>query len=136
MSNENRTEGMRPEMAAPYKAPTLNPEQVAEIAHEANRAYCIAIGDDSQKPWDEAEDWQRDSAVAGVLFHIANPWATPEMSHESRLDVKREQGWKYGAVKDAEKREHPCFTDYRFLPVEQRAKNHIFQGVVRACLKV
>jgi hypothetical protein len=30
-------------------------EQIARVAYEANRAYCRTIGDDSQKPWDEAE---------------------------------------------------------------------------------
>ena len=41
-------------------------EQLAKIVHGANKAYCEAHGDFSQKPWDEAEGWQRESAIAGV----------------------------------------------------------------------
>lgn len=114
----------------------LDLEQIAAIAHEANRAYCQAIGDHSQLPWDEAPDWQKDSAINGVLFHVANPDATPENSHESWLREKTEQGWKYGPVKDPEKREHPCCVPYSELPVEQRAKDYIFRAVVRACFEI
>ncbi len=45
-------------------------ELLAAAAHIANRAYCHAIGDDSQPLWDDAPDWQKASArngVAGVL---------------------------------------------------------------------
>lgn len=111
-------------------------EEVARIAHEVNRAYCGALGDFSQLPWDHAPDWQKDSAIKGVLFHIANPRATPEQSHESWLREKVEQGWTYGPVKDADKREHPCCVPYSELPLEQRAKDYIFRGVVRACFEI
>lgn len=41
-------------------------EACARAAHEANRAYCLALGDTSQLPWEEALGWQRDSAIKGV----------------------------------------------------------------------
>lgn len=41
-------------------------EACAEAAHEANRVYCEAIGDQSQMPWRAAPGWQRESAKAGV----------------------------------------------------------------------
>ena len=47
--------------------------QIAEVAHEANRAYCNSLGDDSQKEWEEAPDWQRQSAIKGVEFIRDNP---------------------------------------------------------------
>ena len=31
---------------------------VAQIAHEANRAYCASLGDHSQLPWDDAAAWR------------------------------------------------------------------------------
>lgn len=41
-------------------------EQIARMAHEANRAYCQALGDDSQPAWEDAPEWQAlfDSAAA------------------------------------------------------------------------
>jgi len=107
-------------------------EGIARICHEANRAYCRSIGDESQLPWEDAPEWQRTSAVNGVLFTLRNPGAPPSASHESWLEEKRATGWKYGPVKDPEKKEHPCFVPYGDLPVEQRRKDALFQAVVRA----
>lgn len=104
---------------------------IAKVAHEANRAYCTAIGDDSQPPWDQAPDWQRDSAIKGVEAHLASD-LTPQESHEAWLEHKRAEGWTYGEVKNADLKQHPCFVPYAELPIEQRAKDYIFAGVVRA----
>lgn len=46
---------------------------IAKICHQANKAWCEVTGDNSQKDWDEAEEWQRESAIKGVAFKIANP---------------------------------------------------------------
>lgn len=107
-------------------------EQIAKVAHEINRAYCQAVGDNSQPTWEEAPDWQRSSAVNGVIFHMTNPDATPENSHESWLRQKSEEGWKYGPVKNPDTKEHPCFVPYSELPVEQRAKDYLFRQVVHS----
>ncbi len=105
---------------------------IARACHEVNRGYCQAIGDTSQVPWDEAPQWQKDSAINGVQMHLANPEATPEQSHESWMAEKRAAGWKYGPVKDVVKREHPCFRPYDSLPPEQRAKDFLFRATVHA----
>jgi hypothetical protein len=107
-------------------------KQIAKTAHEINRAYCLAIGDDSQPSWEDAPQWQRDSAIAGVAFHMANPDAKPSDSHESWLKQKEEEGWKYGPVKNPETKEHPCYVPYDELPVEQKAKDYLFIAVVRS----
>lgn len=103
---------------------------IARVAHEINRAYCASLGDASQPAWEDAPEWQKASALAGVDMHLANPDATPEQSHESWLAQKSAEGWKYGPVKDAEKKEHPCFLPYADLPAEQKAKDYLFRGVV------
>lgn len=109
---------------------------IAQVAHEANRAYCAAIGDTSQVAWADAPDWQKESAVNGVKMHVANPAATPENSHESWLAEKVAAGWVYGPVKDAEKKTHPCCVPYAQLDAQQRAKDYIFRGVVHAMVAV
>lgn len=108
--------------------------EIARICHEANRGYCAALGDHSQPAWDDAPDWQKESAMKGVEFIDANPDASPSASHESWLEQKRLDGWVYGAVKDAVAKTHPCFVPYDELPVEQRAKDYIFGAVARAML--
>ena len=106
--------------------------EIARACHEANRGLCIAQGDHSQKPWDEAPAWQRDSAMKGVAFCLANPDAPPSANHESWLKEKSATGWKYGKVKDENKKEHPCFVPYEQLPPEQKVKDHVFKSIVGA----
>jgi hypothetical protein len=110
--------------------------QIAELCHEVNRAYCTALGDTSQPPWASAPEWQTTSAVDGVLFHLAHPDATPEESHATWRQAKEADGWTFGPVKDAQKKEHPCIVPYAQLPVDQRAKDHLFIAVVRHCAAI
>ena len=109
----------------------MNDEQIAKVAHEVNRAYCKALGDMSQQAWENAPEWQRNSAIKGVAFHRANPDAGPDHGHNAWLREKEADGWKYGPVKDVKKKEHPCFVPYDELPVEQKAKDFLFREVVR-----
>lgn len=109
-------------------------EQIARICHEVNAAYCRGLGDDTQPSWDNAPDWQKTSCMNGVRAIQKNPNQTPEMSHESWLKEKEATGWKYGPVKDPEKKEHPCFVPYDRLPAGQRAKDELFIAVVKACV--
>ena len=98
----------------------------------ANRELCEQLGDDTQKAWEDAPQWQVVSAINGVRFHLENPDATPANSHESWLAQKEADGWKYGPVKNEETKEHPCFVPYAELPPEQQAKDHLFRSIVHA----
>ena len=110
-------------------------EQIAKVCHETNRAFCQTLGDNSQKPWDEAEQWQRDSAIKGVHFRIGNPNAPASAQHDAWTADKVADGWKYGEVKDAVVKTHPCLVDYDLLPIEQRLKDYLFQAVVDSFTK-
>lgn len=114
----------------------MNTPTIARLCHEVNRAYCQTIGDFSQPSWEEAPDWQKTSAINGVLHVIENPDATQSDSHASWYVEKSRNGWKYGPVKDPIKKEHPCMVPYADLPPEQRAKDTLFLAVVRACLSM
>lgn len=106
-------------------------EACAHAAHEANRAYCRALGDKSHAPWESAPEWQKKSArngVEGVLLRSNGP----RESHESWIAEKQASGWSYGPIKDETKKEHPCFVPYDQLPEAQRAKDTIFVNVVNA----
>lgn len=106
-------------------------DAVAKICHEANRALCQALGDNSQPSWGDAPEWQKQSARNGVEFHVMNN-APPSASHENWLKEKAAAGWKYGPVKDPEKKEHPCFVPYDQLPAEQKYKDYLFRSIVHA----
>lgn len=106
-----------------------NLELIAKIAHNVNRGYCLSIGDNSQPTWEDAPQWQKDSAIMGVKFHLEAE-RSPSDSHNSWMKQKEEEGWKYGPVKDPEKKEHPCFVPYSELPKEQQTKDYLFKAVV------
>lgn len=107
----------------------MTPEQIAELCHEVNRAYCQSIGDNSQPAWELAPQWQKDSAIAGVKMHLAEH-KTPEESHAAWMAHKASDGWVYGPVKDPDAKTHPCMVAYDELPQEQRSKDYLFRAVV------
>jgi hypothetical protein len=107
-------------------------EEIGKVAHAINRAYCASLGDNSVSAWEDAPESHKASILAGVDMHLANPDATPEQSHESWLEAKKADGWKYGKVKDEEKKTHPCFLPYEKLPAAQKAKDYLFRATVHA----
>jgi hypothetical protein len=116
-----------------------DPDRVLDAAiaaHEANRILCQALGDNSQPAWEDAPQWQQSSALKGVKAVAENPEITPEQQHQSWLDVKAVDGWKYGPVKNPETKEHPCFVPYSELPPQQQLKDHMFGIVVRSVLGI
>lgn len=111
-------------------------ESAAEAAHEANRILCLSHGDMSQPFWRDAPQWQKESEISGVRAIWNDPSLTPEKSHEGWLEIKRRDGWKWGAVKSVTAKEHPSFLPYRNLSATDRLKNEMFGLVVRAKLGI
>lgn len=108
-------------------------EPIARVCQEANRAYCMALGDFSQLPWDEAPEWQRKSSIAGVRaqFEIGRYGSiTPEQMHDKWLEYKLRDGWRYGEKKDAEAKTHPCLLPFNALPEEEQVKDSLFIALV------
>ena len=123
--------GSNPAWTAKSKGLEMIAVEIARVCHEANRAYCLSLEDSSQSAWDDAPEWQQESAILGVKAHLkAN--LNPEQSHELWMDEKIQQGWQWGSVKDPAKKEHPCIVPYHDLPVGQRRKDVLFSAVVEA----
>jgi hypothetical protein len=116
----------------------LSRAQIDSIAcqcHEANRQYCISLGDTSQPSWHDAPDWQKDSAKDGVLFMVRGNFPTPEESHQNWMNHKTADGWVYGEEKDPIAKTHYCMVPYAELPAEQRKKDEIFRNTVISAMK-
>ena len=100
---------------------THDPILLAAITcHEVNRTFCENTFDYSQKCWDEAPEWQKESAIKGVEFVRDNPDAPPSANHDSWLEEKRNTGWVYGPVKDSEAKTNPCLLPYSELPDSEK----------------
>lgn len=104
----------------------------AAAAHGANRMYCESLGDFTQPSWERASKEHRDSVLDGVRYAARHPDATPEDSHANWLKLKESEGWKYGPVKDPERKEHPCMVSYEQLLQEHKLKDSLFLAVARA----
>ena len=107
--------------------------ETAKVCHEANRAICLAH-QEAMKPWEGAEEWQRRSAIDGVVHLLKNPDATPEQLHMNWVRDKKNDGWVYGAIKDTEQKTHPCLKEYHTLLPKDRLKDEVFLAIVRAMM--
>lgn len=106
--------------------------QVAEMCHEVNRVYCRIFTNESQAPWDSAPEWQKESAIDGVIAHLmSNFRLNPEQSHNAWLEAKLRAGWTYGEAKDADKKQHPCMLPFKALPISQRLKDELFKDTCK-----
>lgn len=112
--------------------PSLDVLRIAMVCHQANKAWCEMHEDYSQKDWDKAEDWQRQSAITGVLFRIGNPEAGHDAQHNAWLEDKKKDGWVYGEVKDTVAKTHPCIVPFEELPEIQKKKDALFCSIVDA----
>jgi hypothetical protein len=112
----------------------MNVEQIARVCHEANKAFCEGIYDFSQEHWDDAEQWQKDSAIAGVKYAIENPDAPDSAQHDAWCADKIKDGWCFGEVKDPIKKTHHCLVPFEDLPSQQQAKDTLFKAVCKSLL--
>jgi hypothetical protein len=107
-------------------------EFIAKVCHQANKMWCEVNGDDTQKDWLEAEEWQRESAINGVQFRLLNPNAKNDAQHNAWVEEKINDGWIYGKIKDSKNKTHPCIIPFEQLPEFQRKKDALFCSIVDA----
>ena len=106
--------------------------KIARTCRDANRAWCEANGDLSQKSWEKAAAWQQESAILGVTFVIDNPDALDSALHDAWCLEKTNPGWTHGEVKDETFKTHPCLVPFSKLPPHQQAKDRLFRAIVKA----
>lgn len=109
--------------------------EIAEVCHEANRAYSKALGDYYHRVWDDAPEWQKQSAIEGVESLIESG-ATPKEMHERWSKFKRDNGWIFGPYKNYEQKTHPCLVAYENLPRHERRKDDLFIAIVNTLKSV
>lgn len=114
------------------RAPRTDIAQIAKVAHDANRSFCMTIGDPVPPTWEEASLEQRQSIMSGVAWRIANPYAAPGAQHESWRQSKIANGWKLGPKKDEATKEHPNLVPHTDLPLNQQLKDALFMSIVDA----
>jgi hypothetical protein len=107
-------------------------QRIAQVTHEAMRAWQKANGQAPAPPWSRAPKWMKESSVASVTWRISNPNANASAQHDQWMAQKTADGWKFGKTKDAKKKTHPMLIPYRGLPVFERRKDALVNAVVDA----
>lgn len=100
------------------------------MARATQRAYQEQHGDPLSPAWDDAPDWDRESALEGVLLALGG--ASPAECHEAWCRRRRAAGWTYGPVRDEPRQRHPNLVPYADLSAAQRRKDKLFVAVVSA----
>lgn len=105
-------------------------DRAAYVAHEANRVYRETIGGPAVPIWKELTGEQRAGKRSGVKAALEGK--TPEEMHIAWCEYKLKDGWRYGPRENEVSKEHPCLLPYDDLPIEQRRKDALFLGIVKA----
>lgn len=109
----------------------MQPEQIAEICHAANRGLQSAApspGIPVAAEWADLDERMQSSILSGV--HGVQDGKTPEESHDAWCDFKRADGWVYGSEKNADLKTHPCLVPYDELEESDRIKDSLFAAIV------
>ena len=106
------------------------PEHMAQVVHEAMRAYVRLTGGTPQLPWLEAGDQQ--STIDGVKFVLANPKAGDAGQLDAWMNAKLLDGWMWGETLDRAAKRHPNLIPFDELPPTEQAKDRLFRAVVNA----
>lgn len=107
-------------------------DEAAKVAHELNRIWCRMLDDDSQVPWEEAPQWQKDSCMQGIAWRLSMPDAPISQQHDNWSAVKKTEGWTYGERRNEDEKTHPNLVPFGYLPWTQQVKDHLFRGVAEA----
>ena len=95
-------------------------EFITAVRHLSWVSYQIAAG----QPYNEVINAdQEESLEDGVTNQLESPGLTSEASHRNWVDMKYEQGWVYGPVKDFDKKTHPNLVAFMDLPDVEKMKD-------------
>jgi hypothetical protein len=109
-------------------------DEIAEICHVANIAYCRTIGENSHQAWDAMSDEHKDAVIAGVNLVYTTPDVPLDVLHANWIERKRKDGWTVGLVKSRERKQDSNLVPWDRLPAEQRLKYVIFKNTIKSIM--
>ena len=106
-------------------------EQIARSAHDVVNVYGESLGEVSQPKFDELDELSKETIVEAVHLLKSEEKIYAGSVHNAWVNKMIDAGWVHGKVYDIEAKTHPDMIDYRSLPPLQRAKDRLFNSVVR-----
>lgn len=103
-------------------------EKIARVAHEACRTWAKLNDQPVPPSWDALDA----SCQAAIIMGVRFSWDGVAVSelHNRWVKYMYAQGWKFGPIRDMEKRVSPNLISFEQLPFREQIKDHIFKGVV------
>ncbi|OYX48348.1 MAG: hypothetical protein B7Y90_10430 [Alphaproteobacteria bacterium 32-64-14] len=106
--------------------------QIAQVMHEAIRAWQAANGQTPAPSWGRAPKWMKEATVASLLWRLENPDAPASAQHDQWMAVKKADGWTSGKTKNGKKKTHPMLVPYAQLPEFEKRKDALVNAIVDA----
>lgn len=79
------------------------------------------------EPWSARDETFRAQMMANVAEQMSpDRFADPEAAHDSWWRAYEDMGWKYGPVRDPEKKEHPDMVPFAELGWRERIKDAVY----------
>lgn len=105
-------------------------KHLAKIYHENIRMLQEINSEKVSPPWEDTPDWMIEGTFDSINFHLANPAASASASHENWMGEKIRTGWRFGPVKDPDKKTHPLLIPFSELPAEQQMKDILGKALI------
>jgi len=80
--------------------------------------------------WEERDEAFRQQFMKVIDKYFKNDLPTPKEAHDSWMDAYEKMGWRYGKVRDPEKKTHPDMVPFEDLPKDEQDKDAIFLAFV------
>jgi hypothetical protein len=108
-------------------------KQVAQVIHEANKAFGESIGESHHVSWEKTPESQKKISIGVVKNFIENKYKmTPEEVHKNWLEDKIKQGWKWGPGFNPITRLNPNLVPYDQLNLNEKMKDYLVRNIIAA----
>lgn len=105
-------------------------QRIAQVTHEAVRAWQSANGQRAAPAWAHAPDWMKTATLEAVYWNTGDKPPTAAARHRQWVDEKKQAGWKLGPRKDGRRKTHPLMVPYSKLPEVERRKDALVSAVI------
>ena len=119
-------------MAQNFSNKNIDLEPIAQVVHDAIRAWSAVHGQHAIPRWADAPDWMQASTLRSVAFVLDYPDASAGDQHRQWMAQRLEEGWVFGEVRDEDAKTHPMLVPFEDLPDFEIKKDLLVAAIVKA----
>lgn len=108
---------------------------VEQVAVGCNSACCNFLNSsdhtrNAMLPWELMSEEERNGLISRVNIKLTRPEMSAELLHNEWMDMMISEGWRYGPLKDVNKKSDPMLLSYNDLIIEYRMLDVIISRIV------